>query len=385
VRRLVLLFALGGVLAGWTGSIPSARADGDPASVRDLGVLPGDVASEALGLNDRGEVVGRSLSASGLPRPFLWHARKRTALPPLKGDAGGVATGINAAGRIVGWSQPDDPVHWNYRAVVWRPRTVKGRRVYRVVGLGEFPDPAAGPGRAGSRSGHPVTEHPAHGEIRTIGYAINRKGQVAGGAFAAAEDHAGGEQFRAFLWTSGTYRPLGTLEGRFESVAVGLNDSGRVVGQALGFNGTQTAFSWKGGAMTELPPLEGGAHCAAIAANSRGLVVGWSENELLPPAQHAVAWQSGIPADLGTLPGHVNSTALAVNKRGEVVGWSSLGGGRAPRAFLWRDGEMTDLNDMLPADSGWILEVASAINERGMIAGTGNHNGQKRAFLLRLP
>jgi len=39
--------------------------------MQDLGTLPGDVASGAFGINDRGDVVGLSLDASGNPRAFL--------------------------------------------------------------------------------------------------------------------------------------------------------------------------------------------------------------------------------------------------------------------------------------------------------------------------
>jgi hypothetical protein len=43
---------------------------------------------------------------------------------------------------------------------------------------------------------------------------------------------------------------------------------------------------------------------------------------------------------------------------------------------------MTDLNDSIPAASGWLLNDAQAQNARGQIVGDGIHNGQPRAFLL---
>jgi probable HAF family extracellular repeat protein len=43
---------------------------------------------------------------------------------------------------------------------------------------------------------------------------------------------------------------------------------------------------------------------------------------------------------------------------------------------------MTDLNNLIPAGSGWILVEATAINKAGQIAGVGTINGQTRAFLL---
>jgi hypothetical protein len=54
----------------------------------------------------------------------------------------------------------------------------------------------------------------------------------------------------------------------------------------------------------------------------------------------------------------------------------------AVRAFLWRDRVMVDLNDLIDAQSGWVLETAEAINDRGQIAGRGAFHGGTRGFLL---
>jgi len=51
-------------------------------------------------------------------------------------------------------------------------------------------------------------------------------------------------------------------------------------------------------------------------------------------------------------------------------------------ALLWQNGTMTDLQTQIPADSGWLLQQADAINDRGQIGGIGLHNGQIHAFLL---
>ena len=50
-------------------------------------------------------------------------------------------------------------------------------------------------------------------------------------------------------------------------------------------------------------------------------------------------------------------------------------------AFLYSDGQMQDLNDLIPADSGWNLTDASAINTSGQIVGEGVVDGNVRAFL----
>ena len=43
---------------------------------------------------------------------------------------------------------------------------------------------------------------------------------------------------------------------------------------------------------------------------------------------------------------------------------------------------MYDLNDLLPAGSGWDIQKATAINNGGQIVGYGYINGQGHAFLM---
>lgn len=53
-----------------------------------------------------------------------------------------------------------------------------------------------------------------------------------------------------------------------------------------------------------------------------------------------------------------------------------------PHAFLWREGTMVDLNDLVPEDSGWLLLMGQGINDQGQIVGSGIYQGAICAFLL---
>jgi probable HAF family extracellular repeat protein len=87
--------------------------------------------------------------------------------------------------------------------------------------------------------------------------------------------------------------------------------------------------------------------------------------------------------DLGTLGSGDTSVALDINDDGKVVGTSNLTpSGTTYHAFLWEDGTMTDLNDLIDANSGWVLYRATSINDDGEISGWGAQGADVRAFVL---
>ena len=63
------------------------------------------------------------------------------------------------------------------------------------------------------------------------------------------------------------------------------------------------------------------------------------------------------------------------------VGYCQDGNGNS-HAFLFDDGALEDLNSLIPS-SGWTLDAADAINDKGQIVGYGtNPAGQSHAFLM---
>src|SRR5205807_1340 len=106
-----------------------------------------------------------------------------------------------------------------------------------------------------------------------------------------------------------------------------------------------------------------------VAINATGQAVGtvWKST---PPGglqkYEAALWSnSGNIQPLGTLPGYESSRAFGINAAGQVVGSvSTLFNDNLTsdpityrHAFLWdRATGMTDLNTLLPANSGWVLE-----------------------------
>jgi probable HAF family extracellular repeat protein len=119
----------------------------------------------------------------------------------------------------------------------------------------------------------------------------------------------------------------------------------------------------------------GGSRSWASAINDSGQVVGYS---YLAGDQnyHAFLYKDGKMTDLRTLGG-TSSVAEGINKSGQVVGWSDNSSGER-HAFLYNSTNgMKDLNDLIPADSGWTIEEATAINSNGQIAANGWPDGMR--------
>jgi hypothetical protein len=69
-----------------------------------------------------------------------------------------------------------------------------------------------------------------------------------------------------------------------------------------------------------------------------------------------------------------------MNNNDVVVGAIQTGSGQ--HAAMWRNGTVTDLNDVLPPSAGWTLTRAIAINDHGFVVGVGQHGGQWLGFEL---
>jgi probable HAF family extracellular repeat protein len=71
--------------------------------------LPGYQGSEALGINNSGQIVGMAYTPSELGHAFLYSDGTWTDLGILLGDECSYASGINYSGEIVGYTYPYSP------------------------------------------------------------------------------------------------------------------------------------------------------------------------------------------------------------------------------------------------------------------------------------
>ncbi len=112
MRKRMQLVVVGLVLAVAALVAGPVRAAPAPLLATDLGTLGGS-RSGATGINDRGQVVGMSETASGAEHAVLWEQGTMTDLGTLGGNWSR-AYGINDRGQVVGMSDG--------RAALWQPR-----------------------------------------------------------------------------------------------------------------------------------------------------------------------------------------------------------------------------------------------------------------------
>ncbi|MDW8104484.1 MAG: dockerin type I domain-containing protein [Armatimonadota bacterium] len=350
--RLHTLYALAGALS-FVLCLSPAYAQ---YTIIDLGAINPNGQSRGYGINNLGEVAGWSDG-----RAFFWTQGVMMDLGVLSGTAS-EARDVNDLGQVVGWSDAPQARH----AFIWQDRN----------------------GNRRSDAGEMIDLRPVPSTWQSRAYGINNAGHVAGWSTADPDG-----VYHAFRWSPNPgggwdWFDLGTTSGNPADISLAndINGLGQVVGGS-GSAGSRRAFRTQPYALINpltdtLPYLPGGTNAEAFGINDRGQVVGFSNTRIgSSTVTRPVLWDGNRAIDLGTLGGNIGR-AFGVNIFGHVVGHSYLADNTSMRAFLWANGVLRNLNDLLPPDSGWVLNEARAINDFGQITGYGARGGITRAFLL---
>lgn len=220
---------------------------------------------------------------------------------------------------------------------------------------------------------------------------INASRQIVGNAFSDDNSY-----FRAYFLATPTSEAvlLPALPGALSQTGLDarqcLNDAGQVVGGANDPAYTvMHAIFW---ANSQSVPVELGAlggdftSSFAEALNGSGQIVGEAVTSDFSSSR-AVYWASSSSAgiDLGALDEELTeSDAQSISDAGQIVGGAYNPDDSIRHAVLWADvnSPAVDLNNLIPANSGWLLVEAFSINRLGMISGDGVLDGHTHGFVL---
>jgi probable HAF family extracellular repeat protein len=289
-------------------------------SVQDLGAPPGYTDSQALAVNNAGQVVGYSFLFFGNNHPFLFSNGTMQEL--TWNGAQGHANDINSAGHVV----------VSFLSGEWHTFLYKDGQLSAlpaqinmdVTGIndsdqitGYFQNSLGQQHAFIYGSGGPLIDLGPGG-----GADINAMGQIAG---AKTVDN----NFRPSLFFNNTVTDLGT-PSNYSGEATAINNSGQITG----FYRDQGVFT------------------------------------------HGFLYQNGSFTDLGTAAANPEG----INSSGMIVG-QSYDSTNHQRGFLYRNSQIFDLNDLFGLDSGCYVTDAHDINDLGQIVGTCVLGGHSRAFL----
>jgi hypothetical protein len=284
-------------------------------------MLPGG--SGGLGLNNHNQIVGTLLDETG-DHGLFWASPTAApeVLPLLPGDARGYANSLNDEGIAVGGSMPART------GVAWRI----------VVDDSD-----------GVSIAQPIPLFALSGDVHSFAADVNE--MVDGSAQVTGMSYDAEGLYRAVRWTI-----------------------------TVGENGLLSASAPESvGTLGLLEPTSSDAR----AINNWGDVCGSSDR--MP----YVAPSGGSPAELPVIRNTQWGTAIDVNDFGDIVGQLDvyklqgyIAGPMAYRAYLWKDGEATDLETLIDDDGWGQLWAGKLINNQGVIAGYGRYDVDSRGFIM---
>ena len=340
----------------------------------DLGTLGGKMAS-AFGVSNAGVVSGWAAVANGDQHPVMWRDGKAVDLGNLGGGNGSASIPTGSLQMALATETAiADPFRADF------------------CGYGTGRTCVAAMWKDGK-----LTQLPTLGGNNAIGYFTNERGQMVGVAERSAADPKCKPPqklgFAPVIWSpKGEIQELKLPTGDTAGWAITINDKGEAIG-ATGncadtvavVNGAlngKRAVLWENGVPRDLGSFGGDGDTVAVGLNNRTEIVGSSA--LPDGTSHAFLWsrENGLE-DIGALEGDALGALSSINNARQAVGGSCDADFNC-RAMFWERYTMTDLNDLVPADSTLYLAFATWINDVGEIVGLGvdKKTEDLRAFLL---
>jgi len=204
--------------------------------------------------------------------------------------------------------------------------------------------------------------------VYTEAMSINNSGQIAGWALTNTG-------YTFFYWTSPNDTPQ-VLQS-----PAGFSGSTIIIapnGQIIANNGISGAF-WASPNVpgVTLKGLNANDLTIPLSENAAGVIVGMSNG--------AVTWANyTAPAQALPVPqGWNGSVASSINTAGVIVGASMNGSNYV--GIIWKNGQVQDLNTLIPSGNSWTLGATTLITDQGWILGTANNSADQTAQYILTP
>ncbi|MCH7850002.1 MAG: hypothetical protein IIB53_16770 [Planctomycetes bacterium] len=194
----------------------------------------------------------------------------------------------------------------------------------------------------------------------------------------------------AYIWSAEKgFTDLGVMNGP-NSGATSVSENGLVAGWT-GTGILNETFLWQRGEITILGSVPDGITSIPSAITDGSVIVGWGHipKDGFPFGfAQAFRWASQEYQMLGTLPDHLHSASLDSSIKTELivgVSWVVEGVPNVSHGFIWDEGFMTNLDDLLPSLSGVSTRSAAAITNTGQIIADGTDSENNAVVLLLTP
>jgi probable HAF family extracellular repeat protein len=273
----------------------------EDGTMRDLGAFRGLPNSRARDINNEGQIVGESFTFPALrdewsfdrkrSRAVLWEDGQMRTLPGSRARA----LGINDKGEIVGWVGGNEAE----RAALWQAGRL---RVFgnpgsseavdlneRTQVVGMYGDWSFGDGAFWGSSGFLWENGTVH-DLGSLARGVNVGWSSGVTAINDSGQIVGGRNDYATVWEGGVPRRLPSPSRAVASYASDINERGQIVGSWSQDTDTARPALWENGRLTLLPGLPGGrGEGEAWSINMQGQIVGWATTRSTYYS-HAVLW-----------------------------------------------------------------------------------------------
>jgi probable HAF family extracellular repeat protein len=277
-------------------------------------------------------------------------------------------TRINNSGVVVGTTEEHLPATWSQKDGLHKIELPAGSTAVGFPAINRTGDVVGTLKREGSE--RPFAFKYSGGKLMLLSDDPS-KAEVVGDS----GDAAGINALQLALWHQGKVISLGGCCG---GTIRGINQHGQIVGQLNDKEGHYSAFLWEDNKMHSIAPPTG-TMSTAIAINDQGHVLMriFTPNEVF-------LWRGGklttiqLSAEMASQPLGLSNCDVIVGEFGASSDYY--------HAFIWDEKNgMHDLNTLIDANSGWTLEQALDINDRGEIIGTGDHGNEEDTGFLLVP